>query len=145
MNVTNPKNEIIDQILNLFPDFRSDWERYISELKNESPGLCLDLIEFSTWLIKNFGSLHSKSVSELFDLIESWVSQGDQEVQDATATCFLEALQNGVDNKEISGRVLFSFLGPESIAYCRAWDEFNGCKTEGFWEEGAPEFKPRRV
>lgn len=56
--------------------------------------------------------------------------EGDQEVQDAAATCFLENLQHQVDVGKVPGALSSSLLGSESRDYCKAWDEFTGVKTK---------------
>ncbi len=127
--------EIMDEILRMFPDFQKKWEEYLQYWESSSPGLCLDLAEFAHWLEGRFNNFDIPLLQTLFQKIEFWVSKGTQDIQDAVATCFLESLQNAVDAKKIPGKALFKLLGPESIAYCRAWDKFNGCQTEGFWDE----------
>ncbi len=137
--------DCLRKILELAPGFQEQWNRYLDEWKDEkdTPGLSIDLMEFAGYLYEQFDFLPQDQLIKIFNYVEILMLEGDQEVQDATATCFLEALQNAISLKKISGRKLFKLLGPESIAYCRAWDEFNGSQTAGFWEDGT-EFNPRK-
>jgi hypothetical protein len=64
-------------------------------------------------------------------MIEHLMLQGDDAVKDAVATCFLENLINRTSAGDIPAANFVHLLGPESVAYCKAWDEFTGVKTEG--------------
>lgn len=44
---------------------------------------------------------------------------------------FLENLVNSSSNGRFGSKDFTKFLGPKSIEYCKAWDEFTGVKTEG--------------
>jgi len=70
---------------------------------------------------------------ELFELIEQFVSEGDEGVSNAACTCFIENLQNiaSHDDNEFEYSHFVSLLGPESRAYAKAWDEFTGIRTDG--------------
>lgn len=57
--------------------------------------------------------------------------EGDTQVQNAFATCFLENLINVSSGGEISSLDFVRLLGTESKNYCKGWDEFTGAKTEG--------------
>lgn len=57
---------------------------------------------------------------------------GDEDVQTAAATCFLENLMNRTPEL-IDPQRFVPLLGHESKEYCRAWDEFCGVRTEGLW------------
>lgn len=67
----------------------------------------------------------------VFDVAERLMVEGDNEVKDAVATCFLENLLNVASAGRIDASKFVDLLGPESRAYCRAWDEFTGVHTEG--------------
>ena len=75
-----------------------------------------------------------QEIKEIFLLIEFFISGGNQSVQNAAATCFLENLINATSWGTLKPETFLCYLGPESKKYCKAWDEFTGVKTEGLWD-----------
>lgn len=63
--------------------------------------------------------------------------EGNQDVQDAAATCFLENILNYDSAGRLKASSFVHLLGTESKAYCKARDEFTGVKTPGLWDESA--------
>jgi hypothetical protein len=123
------KKECIAEILESFPGFQSQWQEHIEYWGGEEPGLCNDLSEFSDYVSNLIVSEDSKKLNDIFNLIEKFMVQGEHSVKEAVATCFLENLVNTLPPNFTKGFV--DFLGSESKAYCVAWDEFTGVKTEG--------------
>lgn len=74
-------------------------------------------------------------MEEIFLLIESFLKEGDRDLQDAAATCFLENLINYAAWGSLKPETFLCYLGIESKKYCKAWDEFTGTKTEGLWDQ----------
>lgn len=72
-----------------------------------------------------------KEVEKIFLLIEFFLNEGDQHVQNALATCFLENLINDASSGRIKPESFISLLGEQSKLYCKAWDGFTGVKTKG--------------
>ena len=69
-------------------------------------------------------------IDEIFTYMEFLLINGDDDVQNAAATCFLENILNRTP-EQIDPKRYVDYLGPESRKYCQAWDEFTGVKTEG--------------
>jgi hypothetical protein len=132
------ENKCFEIILETFPKFKQLWEKEReSGWKGPIRGLCLDLAEFSHYIedmiAKN--NNNDKSTIELaFQIAEMLMNEGDDKVQEAVATCFLENLINAVSWDSISASSFVHYLGKESIEYCKAWDEFTGTKTPALWE-----------
>lgn len=71
---------------------------------------------------------------DLFGVIEELMIDGDESVQSAVATGLLEALLN---EAAIRGTTdLVSLFGPNTRAYCQAWDSFTGVNTSGLPSRG---------
>lgn len=64
---------------------------------------------------------------EVFKLIEQFMDEGEQNIKNAVATCFLENLQNVGTPPE----KWVQYLGEKSRSFCQAWDEFTGVSTPG--------------
>lgn len=127
------KEKCIEIILNKFPGFQMHWEQHCKNYGGI--GLCMDLSAFSFYtmsLLKKNTTSERKELQEIFDHIEHLLNFGDKDVQDAAATCFLENISNRTPSIPASSFV--PFLGKESKAYLKAWDEFIGLKTEGLWD-----------
>jgi hypothetical protein len=65
------------------------------------------------------------------NVIEDVLRNGLPEVRDAVATGFLEALLAESSAGRLDLRPFIPSLGPEAIAFCRAWDQFTGVQTPG--------------
>jgi hypothetical protein len=61
----------------------------------------------------------------IFDTIERFMVEGDERLQNAVATGFLEALLNHMLEVNIDRPMVEAMLGPESISYLKEWDRFS--------------------
>jgi hypothetical protein len=99
---------------------------------DDRPSLSMYLTEFA----RHTGDLvlqgEADRVRAILEQIERLLESGDTEVQNAAATCFLEGL---LHRSDLPVGTYASWLGPLSVAYLRAWDEFNGVRTDALWNE----------
>ena len=72
-----------------------------------------------------------QKIEKIFSVIEFFLNEGDNNVKDASATCFLENLLNDASSGRVKSEMFVHYLGIKSIAYCKAWDEFTAVKTKG--------------
>ena len=77
---------------------------------------------------------NTESVRNVLDYIEGVMQTGASDEGDAAVTCFLENLLN-VTPTEIEPKTWIPHLGSDSRAFCRAWDDFTGCRTEYLHED----------
>ena len=121
------------------PDFFPYWESYLRDFGPELDGNfeleihthMIPVTEFAVALIK---SNNQVEIKKFFDLIEFLLCNGNESVKNAVATGFLEYLMNK-SPEEINFSTFYKYMGENAIGYCRAWDEFNGVKTEGLWDK----------
>jgi hypothetical protein len=116
------------------PTFQLAWRAAIETWGTDArPGISMYLAEFA----RHTGTLvlqrESDRVRAVLRQVERLLESGDTEVQNAAATCFLEGLLHRTD---LPVGAYASWLGPQSVAYLRAWDAFNGVRTEALWNEG---------
>jgi hypothetical protein len=123
------KENCIQVILQQVPEFRERWQAHLLSWEGEEPGLCNDLAEFSLFVVELLKDGARDGLPAIFDLIERLLVDGDDIVKDATATCFLEGLVNVAAARGLSMTHFADLLGPESQAYCKAWDDFSS--TQG--------------
>jgi hypothetical protein len=132
------KNECTSLILSEFPGFASskEWEEDLKFWEGEEAGLCNEMSTFSDYVSNILNNdPHSSELNRIFSFIENLIINGDQDVRDAATTCFLENLLNYDSAGRVKASTFVHLLGPESKAYCKAWDEFTGVKTPGLWDE----------
>lgn len=115
------------EFVRLVPEFKDAWDEYRRGWGEETPGICTDFAEFSTFIHDAMRRHLSLDLPGVFTFIEQCLQDGDEAIKDAAATCFLENLQNQGSHSD----QWVHLLGPESRAFCRAWDEFTGVDTPG--------------
>lgn len=142
MNIS--KTNCMDLISEKFPDFAPIWYSYNLEyqiLNEEIFGITPfwgdtsfagGISKFSDYVIDLL--IHKKQnlslIEEIFNYIEFLLVNGDEDVQNTVATCFLENILN-ITPEQIDPKLFVGYLGFKSRKYCQAWDEFKGVKTEG--------------
>ncbi len=127
------KDNFVEIILRNFPGFQISWDKHLEYWDEDTRSICIDMSHFSNYTKTLLTEGKDKNLREIFDLIENFMANGDEEIKSVTATCFLENLQNSIRD-EIIIRKFVRYLGKESIEYCKAWDEFTGVKTVGLWD-----------
>jgi hypothetical protein len=125
------KEECMKIILQEVPEFDEHWQAHLKYWGDEEAGLCNDMSEFSKYAADLIQNGQFANLPVVFDVAERLMVEGDNEVKDAVATCFLENLLNIAGTEQLDASKFVDLLGPESRAYCKAWDEFTGVYTEG--------------
>ena len=72
--------------------------------------------------------LSERQRSDMFGLLENVLAHGSEADGNAVATEFFEALLAAWD-EGFDLEAVWHHVGPESRAYCRAWNEFNGVES----------------
>jgi hypothetical protein len=133
MNALN-KEQAVALVLSAAPEFRPVLESFRAEWADEALGLCSEFSELSDFVIAKLHSGATEGLQVLFEAVERLMVEGDEEVKDAAATCFLENLMNATPDR-ISPAAFVPLLGAESRVFCRSWDEFCGLRTPGLWPD----------
>lgn len=124
------RTECMREITSGFPDFNREWQEYTANWVGEAPGLCLYMSEFSGYVCQIVLSEKNGELKPIFALIEHFMVEGDGDVQDAVATCFLENLLNQSSAGNVNAEVFAPLLGNKSRSYCQSWDHFTGVETK---------------
>ncbi len=138
-------NEATKTVIERFPDLQKskDWTNCYLILKEDYKeplrfSRLMMVLCFYVSDILNQAYISTKKqheLKEIFLLVEFFLNDGNQDVQSAVATCFLEGLINFISHDRLTSEKLMTYLvGKESIEHCKAWDEFTGVKTEGLWD-----------
>jgi hypothetical protein len=72
-----------------------------------------------------------KRGERFFFFAEECLEEGDSNVKDAIATCFLENLLNAVSDEIIKLESFVQYLGENSKEFCKSWDLLTGVNTPG--------------
>jgi hypothetical protein len=121
-----PKEQLMDYVRLRIPGFEEPWSEHLRAWGEEKRGLCSDVEVLTDYTAQLVDSGTEEQLREVFDLVEELLAQGDADVQNLLATCFVESLINLASNGRISAQRFAPLLGPRSRQRCKAWDEFTG-------------------
>lgn len=103
---------------------RTEWEP-------EDPPITVVMSTLGRALASGVQECKQTDLKRVFDLVESLLTDGQDEVKNAVATGFLESLLSESSASKFDFRRIATFLGKQAIRYCREWDKFTGCRTPG--------------
>ncbi|MEO7161540.1 MAG: hypothetical protein ABI041_01345 [Bdellovibrionia bacterium] len=131
------KNNLIEFVLKLEPDFLPALERERREFSGNEITIGLEFIAFSNFVSDKLELGIYKNAKKVFEGIEHLLTKGvaDEEIQTLATTCFLENIQNLSGHGRFPETSFIPFLGPESRKFCKALDEFWGTKTPGLHDD----------
>lgn len=121
--------ELMDLLLKKFPKLKSYWEPFIAYWGTDQ-GITTKVMPFSDYIVDVIKTDNDAEIKIICELIEHMIIHGDNGVEAAMKTIILEDLLNR-DPKEIQFKKFAHHMGKESIEYCKYWNKFCGCKTEG--------------
>jgi len=114
-----------------FPEFLPYWD---SNSENHDLGLIIQMMPFGQYAIDVIKAKNELNIKKIFDFVEFLLLNGDESVQTAITTGFLEHLLHR-DPEQIKFSTFIQHLGKNAFQYCRAYDKFTGVRTEGLWEK----------
>ena len=125
------KQDCMNYILQNVPDYLSRWQAHQLYWGHEEAGLCNDIADFSHFVNDLFSEQKSRELKTIFSMVERLLTEGDEEVQTAIATCFLENLMNRTGSAGIQPAAIVPLLGKNSVVYCKAYNNFTGVSIVG--------------
>jgi hypothetical protein len=129
--MSDPRAKHLASLSALLPGFAAYWKSsaYYNGSDCEEHTVHSVFSEASTVAIDLLSAGNAENIRDLLEYIEGVMQSDAQDERDAAATCFLENILN-VTPARIEAKVWIPYLGAESRAFCRAWDDFTGCRTE---------------
>lgn len=125
----------IQQIIELHPAFETAYKSVMKDYGEDSieDAIFLSIVmsEFSYCFVEQISHFDDKTIGRLFKILEDFITSSDERLQNAVATSFLENLQNHESNGNFNFLRIAEYLGTESHAYCKGWDQFTGVKSRG--------------
>jgi hypothetical protein len=126
---------LVEKLEYITPGFMKVWSLWLKENDvfgdGEQPNEHTVFLEYNDFIVHQLDSLPSVNKINLFAYIEDALNSNDDNLSNAVATCFLDSLVQ--QSAQYKPENYFPFLGLESTAHSKAWDEFNGTKTIGLW------------
>ncbi len=118
----------IKYLINKFPEFEPFWKEHVNYWGKDQ-GLIINMIPLGNYTITVLKSNNLPKLQEIFDTTEFLLSFGDESVQNAITTGFLEYLLN-MSDKEPELKNFKKFLGTKSSEYIRDWIKFTETPDE---------------
>ena len=107
---------------------------------NEYDGEILYIVLFADYgrlVLEYLENGKTDKAKTIIDLMEKYISSGDKSLSEAASTGFLESIDHTISDGSYTNKLVITnirnMLGKESLAYCRAYEEFWTKKTE-FWK-----------
>jgi len=127
------EDNLIHLIKEKFPAFIPHWRAYLRRFGLDQ-GIMIQMSPLIDYVVEVVKQQDENEIKSIFDYIEFLMCDGDEYVQTAIATGFLEGLLNK-DPDEIQFIKFRQYLGKETLAHCRAWDIFTGVMTKGLHDD----------
>jgi hypothetical protein len=103
------------------PGFRPRWEKHLSFWEGEPASGYNDISEFAQFVVKElYPGGRTEETQRAFELMEQWLVNGNNKVQELVVIGFLEDVQNIASWQPFGRAVFIPFLGPQSRD---AWNE----------------------
>lgn len=122
----------IELLKDKFPNFIPYWESAIGKDFELDDSLFIKFMPFENYVVDIIKINNKTEIRKIFYFIEILLCDGNEDVQTVITTGFLEYLIN-IAPEEIQFDKFVQYIGKKAIEYCRAWDKFNGVRTEGLW------------
>jgi len=116
----------INLLLQRFPEFHEAWQQQLEYWKDKKRSVGIDIMAFCSFISDKLEINESYEYQKVFDFIEYLLEIGNDSVQTAATTMFLENLVNTSSHGTYPRERFDHFMGPKSREYCAAWDEFCG-------------------
>lgn len=127
------EDRCMEMIIEKLPNVSAYLEKFNEDFGPDM-GITIQMIPFAEYTVDALRKEDDTELKKIFELVEFLLDNGNEAVKDAMATGYLECLMHK-DPDKIKFRGFVKFMGSHSIEYCRAWDEFTGCRTDGLWDE----------
>ena len=116
--------DLLDRLVELIPDFETDWTGPGNCSRHEDGTFTLHGVfnEFSHFFREHYAKFGGDRIAALGAFISRCMSSNDDDLDNATATCFIENIAN-----EKSGKALAQHFTGEAQAFWRRW---TGCNSD---------------
>ena len=122
------RESMIQPMLAASPEFEPTWRAFLAEWNEDphGPPIYLLLSDLARHISQLVDRGESTTLRLVFDVIESWHTDGDPYVKEAASVGLLEDLQNTNLVAKSAQAACIKLLGPESL---KSWQQ-----VEEFWK-----------
>ncbi len=124
MSASTAVGEAVRRLTTLAPELAMTDDDLITSWAPDDPPVTLRFAGLADSMIEAAGQLRLEQVTAIFDTVEELLTSASEPVPTAVATGFLESIMAATARGEIDVATVAEFLGPESLAYCEAWEAF---------------------
>jgi hypothetical protein len=104
-----------------FPEFRPRWEKHLNSWNGEPAGTYIDIAQFVHFVVEDlYPSGKTEEIQRVFDLMEQWLENGNENVRQLVIIGFFEDLQNVASWHSFGRQAFIPFLRLRSR---EAWDD----------------------
>lgn len=121
----------VRQLTGVSPLFREGLDSLIREWYPDTPPQILQFSAIGRRVAEVAVRLTESEHTVFWTVVEKVLTTGTQDVRDAICTGLLEAVLNETSSGRFDPKYYVGRLGPESMKYCKAWNDFTGCAVEG--------------
>lgn len=97
----------------------------VAEWDPQEPPPTIRMADYARALAEECVAIPVDVRQRILNTVEKLMVQGDDLLQTAVATGFLERLLNAVLDGQLDRVVVQAMLGPESLAYFKEWERFS--------------------
>ncbi len=127
-------SEAVSKLTQLDPAFEAVYRRVAAQSAPDPPPITVVFAFYGRDVAR--AAARGLELASVLNLVESFMQDGAQDVKDAVATGFWEAVLAEASAGRLDFRLIAPHAGPASLAFCRAWDTFTGMRTPGLYGLG---------
>ena len=121
----------IKTLISTGDSIRSQYELVVQEWLPDDPPITIAFSTIGHGVCEYAPVASELDLARIGEVIENLFLSGEVEVKNAVATGLVEAILGEASAGRFDMSLISKHLGPETRAYCREWDEFTGCLTNG--------------
>ena len=122
INLEISEKKCMEYLINKFPELERFWREHVNYW-GKNQGLIINMIPFGDYAITALKTNKKCKIRDIFETAEYLLSFGDESVQNAITTGFLEYLLNMSDTEPKLNNFK-KYLGEKSSQYISAWIKF---------------------
>lgn len=112
-----------ESLVKRFPEFESAWLEHLADWEGEERSIGIDVQAFSIFISGMLEKGEKYRYDEVFIYIEELVTSGNESLETAVVTMFIEGLFNRCSSGSFRKEDFIGYLQPESLRYFTLWEE----------------------
>jgi hypothetical protein len=122
--VSDVTENLLRQLIAVAPELAAAYDEILKQWQPDSPPPIVAFGKIGLRIADDFDIMSSKTIDSIFDLIETGMKSGDDELLAAVATGLIEAMVGQAERSEAKLDRMRSRLGTLSKSHADAWIGF---------------------